>query len=153
MSRPDLNALVEDERLDELIQLVTPQEVAETWMRHHRHRRESDWWAVEVWMSPEWWADEARVRDGIIRLVDLAENQDDYGMIAAGVLEVFTTDDPSRLHWIERQASRSAAFRQALRGMWVADLPDKAFRRVERAAGGGLLDPHAQRRARRLGEQ
>jgi hypothetical protein len=37
--------------------------------------------------------------------------------------------------------------------MWVADLPDKAFRRVERAAGGGLLDPHAERRARRLGEQ
>lgn len=153
MAGPDLDALVEGEHIDELLQIVTPQAIAETWMRYQREQQGSDWWAVELWMTEGWWADEARVRDGILRLVHLAESEEDFGIIAAGVLEVFTTDDPSRLYWIERQAAVSTSFRRALGGMWVADLPDKAFRRVERAADGGLADPYAERRSRRLGER
>ncbi|HET6949514.1 MAG TPA: hypothetical protein VFI47_04005 [Acidimicrobiales bacterium] len=152
MAHPDLDALVEDERIDELVQVVTAQEIAETWMRYQRQEQEADWWAVSLWMSDTWWMDEARVRDGILRLVDLAVSEEDYSIISAAVLEVFATDDESRLHWIERQAASSEDFRQAMRDMWVWRLPDRAFRRVERAAGVELADPAPDRRARRLGE-
>jgi hypothetical protein len=106
-----------------------------------------------MWLSQGWWSDEARVRDGILRLVDLAVTEEDFGIIGAAVLEGFTTDDESRLHWIERQAAASTDFRHALRNVWVWWLPDRAFRRVERAAGVKLLDPEPERRARRLGEE
>jgi hypothetical protein len=40
-----------------------------------------------------------------------------------------------------------------MRDIWVWRLPDKAFRRVERAAGVDLADPDTEQRRRRLGEQ
>jgi hypothetical protein len=156
MARPDVDALLEDLRIDEVLQIVTPQEVAETWMRYQRDHQESDRWADWLWMERTWWADEARVRDGILRLVELAVSEEDYCDIAASILEDFATDDESRLDWIERQAAASDRFRLAMRDMWVWRLPDQAFRRVERAAGVELADPDADqrhRRLRRLGEQ
>jgi hypothetical protein len=152
MDREDLDGLAADERVDEVLRLVSKQEIAETWMRYHREKRDSDWWAVHLWMTKPWWSDEARVRDGIIRLVDLAETEDDFAIIAAAVMEVFVCDDVSRLHWIERQAASSEAFRRAMRTIWVWELPDRAFRRMERAAGVRLLDREPERRARRLNE-
>jgi hypothetical protein len=152
VSAPDLEALVSDGRVDELLRVVTPQQVAETWMRYHHGESDSDWWAVELWLSLEWWEDEARVRDGLLHLVDVAESDEDFATIGAGPLEVFVSDDESRVHWIERHAPRSPASRRALANVWAWNLPDKMFRRVERAAGTKLADPHAERRARRLGE-
>ena len=153
VSRPDVDALLEELRVDEVLKIVAPQEVAETWMRYQSDPVESDFWAVSLWMERTWWADEDRVRDGILRLVDLAVSEQDYCDIGASVLEDFATDDESRLHWIERQAAASDDFRQALECMWVWRLPDKAFRRLERAAGVELADPDAAERARRLGER
>jgi hypothetical protein len=77
VSAPDLEALVSDGRVDELLHVVTPQQVAETWLRYHHGESDSDWWAVELWLSSEWWEDEARVRDGLLRLVDVAESDED----------------------------------------------------------------------------
>ena len=125
VSRPDVDALLEELRVDEVLKIVTPQEVAETWMRYQSDPVESDFWAVSLWMEPTWWADEDRVRDGILRLVDLAVSEQDYCIIGASVLEDFATDDESRLHWIERQAAASDDFRQALECMWCGDCPTR----------------------------
>ena len=152
MAAPDLETLVDEGRVDELLQVVTPQDVAETWVRYHHGEADSDWWAVELWLSLEWWADELRVRDGLLRLVDAAVLDDDFDNVGAGPLEVFVSDDESRMHWIERHAPNSPRLRRALANVSAWNLPDKMFRRLERAAGSQLADPHADRRARRLRE-
>jgi hypothetical protein len=148
--------LASEGRVDELLQVVTLQEVAETWIRYHhgdsRGEFDPDWWAVYLWLSSEWWDDEARVRDGLLRLIDAAETDEDFANIGAGPLEVFVSDDESRMHWIERQAPGSPGLREAVAHVWAWNLPDKMFRRLERAAGTKLADPDAERRARRLGE-
>jgi hypothetical protein len=152
VSAPDLEALVSDGRVDELLHVVTPQQVAETWLRYHHGESDSDWWAVELWLSSEWWEDEARVRDGLLRLVDVAESDEDFATIGAGPLEVFVSDDESRVHWIERQARGSPGLRRALPHVWAWELPDKLFRRLERAAGTRLNDPYAEHGIRQRDE-
>ena len=132
--------------------MVTPQEIADTWVRYNHGQAASEWWAVELWLSLEWWADEARVRDGLLRLVDAAESDLDFACIGAGPLEVFVSDDESRVHWIERQAPRSPALRRALAHVYAWDLSDRMFWRVERAAGTKLNDPYAECGIRRRDE-
>jgi Family of unknown function (DUF6869) len=144
MARPDLDALIDEERIDEVLQIVTLTEVAETWIRYQREQQESDWWAVSLWLSQGWWSDEARVRDGLLRLVNVAESDEDFATIGAGPLEVFVSDDESRVRWIERHAPDSPRLRRALANVWAWELPDKLFWRVERAAGTKLNDPYAE---------
>jgi hypothetical protein len=149
VAAPDLETLVSEERVDELLQVVTPQEIAETWVRYHHGEADADWWAVELWLSLEWWADEARVRDGLLRLVDAAESDEDLAIIGAGPLETFVSEDESRVQWIEQQAPGSPALRRALAHVWAWELPDRMFWRVERASGTKLTDPYAEHRTRR----
>jgi hypothetical protein len=132
--------------------MVTPQEVAETWVRYQHGEADSDWWAVELWLSLEWWEDESRVRDGLLRLVNTAESDEDLANIGAGPLEVFVSDDESRVQWIEGQAPGSPALRRALAHVWAWELPDKLFWRVERAASTKLNDPYAEYGIRRRDE-
>jgi hypothetical protein len=66
-----------------------------------------DWWAVDLWMNRDWLLDEDRLHDGLLRLVDAARSDDDFGMVAAGPIYDFINDDESRLAWIERQAAGS----------------------------------------------
>ncbi len=91
-------------------------------------------------MSPAWWSDEKRVRDGLLGLIEAADD-DGLSVVAADPLEVFVCNDASRLHWIELQARRSERFRQALAEVWVWELPSDAFSRLERAAGVPLARP------------
>jgi hypothetical protein len=91
------------------------------------------------------------VRAGLVALIEAADDDEILRSVAAGPLEDFIADDPSRLHWIERMASSSSRFRQALGMVWIWDLPDRVFARVERAAGVALHDNEPERRARRLG--
>ncbi len=142
-----LQALVDEGRVDELLNLVPVEAVTETWLRYHRleqHPADSDddpdWWTVELWMSPAWWSEEQRVREGLLRLIEAADG-DALSFVAAGPLEVFIADDASRLDWIEQQARRSEKFRRALAQVWVWELPTDAFARVERAAGVRLARP------------
>lgn len=121
--------------------------MTETWLRYHgtaQHPDDSDddpdWWAVELWLSAAWWSDETRVRDGLLRLIESADDET-LSVVAAGPLEVFVCAYESRLRWIEKQASGSEKFRRALAGVWVWDLPSDSLARLDRAAGGRLPRP------------
>lgn len=66
-----LQAIVDEGAIDELLGIVSVDVVTETWLRYSRDRKshpddpddDPDWWAVELWLSAEWWADEQRVRE------------------------------------------------------------------------------------------
>ncbi len=142
-----LQTLAEEGRVEELLRVVSFDTVIETWLRYHRTNHEPDdpnddpdWWAVELWFSPAWWSDEGRVRDGLLRLIETA-GEEELGVVAAGPLEVFLYDNESRLVWVERRAAESERFRRALAQVWVWDLPTDTFGRLERAAGRPLPRP------------
>jgi hypothetical protein len=151
-----LKRLVDERRFEELSGLVSLEKIAETWMRYQRldNSRAAlrDWWAVDLWMNEGWWSDEKRVRDGLLRLVEHAESDDDFGNLGAAVMEVFISADEGRLVWVDQQAAGSEKFREAMSHAWVWELPDQAFRRMEKAAGVALRDVYEEERARRLGE-
>ena len=125
-----LQALVDDERVQDLLAVVSPEQIVETWLRYHRRQtndpNDPDWWAVELWMTGGWWADESRVREELLRLIDRADERT-LGVVAAGPLEVFigVWGDDSRLAWIERESKRSEKFRKALTSVQVWELPDR----------------------------
>ena len=151
-----LKRLVDERRFEELFGLVSLEKIAATWMRYQRldNSRAAlrHWWAVDLWMNQDWWSNEERVRDGLLRLVELAESDDDFGILGAAVMEVFISDDEGRLEWVAQQAAASEKFRKAMSHAWVWELPDQAFRRMEKAAGVPLDDVYEEERARRLGE-
>lgn len=135
-----LQRCIDNGDVDGLLSEVTEEDVARTWVEYNRraHPEDTDddplWWAVELWLSQEWWADEQRVRRGLLMLVNLA-GDDELGNVGAGPLEVFVCDDESRLSWIESVAPTSAAFRKALSNVWVYfDVSQASFERVEAAA-------------------
>ena len=89
-----LQALAEEGRVQELLRVVSFDTVIETWLRYHRTDHEPDdpdydrdddpdWWAVELWFSPAWWSDEGRVRDGLLRLIETA-GEEELGVVAVG---------------------------------------------------------------------
>jgi hypothetical protein len=142
-----LQRLVENGRFDDLLQRVTLTDVANAWMRYH-HRYEAggnpgiddpDWWAVEAWMPDEWWADEKRVRHGILELVAAAETDADFGVLGASIMEMFINADEDRLAWLEEQAVHSEAFQRSLRNVHIWRVESDAIaQRVEAAAGAPL---------------
>src|SRR5205807_5776524 len=107
-----LQRLVDGRRVNQLLNVVSLQDIAEAWMRYQRRGSggridDEDWWAVQLWMSDDWWRDERRVRQGILCLVDLAESDEDFDILGAAIMEVFATKDDSRLRWIEENAALS----------------------------------------------
>ena len=136
-------------RLDELLALVTLEEIADAWCRYQTRPHingveddDPDWWAVELVMDSHFLEDEPRVRAIIDLLADRAPDDDVLGVVAAGPLEDFVkTADEDRLCWIVQRANESRRFRQALGGVWVWGLPPEAFARVEEAAGAPLARP------------
>ncbi len=71
-------------------------------------------------------------------LIEQAVDEDDLANVAAGPLEAYLSDDESTLDWVERQAANSAKLKRALAGIHVDRLSDRAFARIERAAGSVL---------------
>ncbi len=61
-------------------------------------------------MQDDAWADEERLRDGVLALVAAAETDQDFGNIGAAVLEYVVTTDEDRLRWLEAQALVSEPF-------------------------------------------
>jgi hypothetical protein len=157
-----LQQLVDDRRYDELLREVTLDDIAETWVRYQRREptvdepweNHPDSWAVDLWMDNEspstaWWSDEARVRAGILAIVEAADPEDE-GIIGAAIMEVFVNKDDDRIAWLEEQARNSERFRGSLANLWLGgDVPDPIFERAERAAGVPLvrLGPPWWRRA------
>jgi hypothetical protein len=144
-----LQQLVDARRFDDLLREVSLADVATAWMRQHQNigltmepETDPDWWAVEAWMDEQWWADEDRVRAGLLELVAAAETDDDYGVLGAAVMEVFVTDSNNRLAWLEARAAESEPFRRSLRNVYVwGQVPDGVAQRVEEAAGAPLPRP------------
>src|SRR5215831_18162052 len=113
-----MQQFIDARQFDEVLRLVSLTDVARAWMRyHHKAERgdnpgvdDADWWAVEMWQEDRSWADEARLREGVLALVAAAETDSDFGAVGAGVLEYVVTDNEDRLRWIEAQAAASEAF-------------------------------------------
>jgi hypothetical protein len=141
----NLQRLLDDGRVDDAISAVSAEDVADHWIRYHSRtpKPEDSWWAVELWLTPEWWQDRSRVRRGLRALVERADEAA-LGAIGAGPLEAFIGDDEADLRWLERMAQEDAKFARALSNVWMDDLPEAILRRLERAAnGGGGADPLA----------
>jgi len=145
-----LQELLTGFRVDELLPLVTLEEIADAWCRYQTRPHitgvedeDPDWWAVELVMDSRFGAEEPRLRGILNLLIDRAPDDKVLSVVAAGPLEDFITTDEDRLRWIERRADESPRFREALRGVWVWELPPDTFARVERAAGAPLARPKA----------
>jgi hypothetical protein len=149
---PDLLTLVEQEDFLSLYAIVDLDEVASAWLEYHRTEdddlRDRLWWAVQLLFDDP---DEERRRALILRLLGQSRDDDDIGTVAAGPLEAYLSDDPSTLHWVERQAATNERLRQALTKLHAWRLPDRAFARVEAAAGARLRRPDRDAYERRTG--
>ena len=142
-------AFVEAGRIEELFRRVSLQDVAVAWSRHTAREfadndealADPDWWAVELWHSSAWWQQpKAVIRDGLVALVDAAESDEVLGVVGAGPLEEFVSDDEEDVRWIEEVAARKPRFRQALANVW-ADVSEDTWARFDRAAGTPLARP------------
>lgn len=79
-----------------------------------------NWWAVNLVIDMDWWADEVLHRAVLLHLVADATTLEQLWSVAAGPLEDFLTDDPDRLDWMEQQAAVNPRFRDALAGVWTS---------------------------------
>jgi Family of unknown function (DUF6869) len=141
-----LTRLVDERRLDDLLEAASIADVAEAWCcyteRNANDHEDPDWWAVEFWLSDGLAFEREQVaRDGILALVN-AVPDDLLGHVGAGPLETFVTNDESRVRWIEEQAANSDRFRRALANVWTwGTESDDVAARLERAAGVRLARP------------
>ncbi len=142
--------LVTDGRVDELLREVTEAQVAQAWARYHNRYvattnppdDDPDWWAVHLWMDSEWFTDERRVREGILRLFDLAATDAVLEFIGISIMEGdFFTEVQSRVDWVEARALESARFRRVLANLRLSDVGEEVLERLERAAGKPLARP------------
>jgi len=136
-------------RIDELLSLVTLEEIADAWCGYQTRPHidgvedeDPDWWAVELLMDSRFESDEARVRTVLDLILDRADEEEIFGVFAAGPLEDFVKAyDDDRIAWIEERAAASTRFREALQRIWIWSLPPEVFARIERAAGAALPVP------------
>jgi hypothetical protein len=135
---------------DELIALVTPEEMGLAWCRyaaravkvegHLDWEADDDGWAAELYHEDEFWANEDFVRAFLVTIATAAPD-DVLGWVGAGPLEDFIREEEDRILWVEEQAERSDRFRTALANVWISDLSPPTFLRIERAAGVPLDRP------------
>jgi hypothetical protein len=91
------------------------------------------WWAMDLVMTIEEWADEDLHRAVLLRLVDDATDEQLWH-VAAGPLEDFLTDDSTRLDWMEQVAAHDPRFRAALAGVWTSGKSPVAAARIAAVA-------------------
>ena len=81
------------------------------------------------------------IRSLLIKLVEYA-NSDQLGVIGAGPLENFVSDDEDDLRWIETRCASNEGFRVALSGVWCASsVSAGTMERLDAAAGVRLSRP------------
>ena len=149
MTTDDLLSLVESEEFDAVYHRVGIDGVAHAWLDYYRSSedaRDRLWWAIQLMFDDP---DEQRRRSLILRLLEHARDDDEVGTVAAGPLESYLSDDPSTLHWMEREAGTNDVFRRALALVNAWRLQDLSFERVERAAGVSLARPDREEYERR----
>jgi len=142
-----LQALVDDEDLEGLLQVVTMDEVADAWCRYTERREHAgpdddadpDWWAIEFFMMRPIFSNGRVYRSGLLALLRRANSDYLVSCVAAGPLENFVSDDESDLRWLEQEAARNEVLRRALTGVWChGHVSEATFARLERAAGQAL---------------
>jgi hypothetical protein len=149
--------LVDAGDLDSLFSIATLADMARSWI-NVQHREDSsddirdddpDWWVLELWWSSAWWTDDntERIRAGMLALVEAAETDDDLGLIGAGPLEGFVSDNAADLEWLESECAKSPKLRRALADVWCSDNVSEATLDRLDAAAGVSLARHLQPRA------
>ena len=120
--RPDLQELVDEEKLDDLLRVVSVEEVAAAWRCYYERSAageyvdydDADWWAVEFWLSgaPAYRRQET-ARAGLLALVRAVPDEL-LGDVGAGPLENFISPKEDVVRWIEEVAQKDARFRTAV---------------------------------------
>lgn len=144
-----LYQLAGDGDVDGVLQLVTLDDIADAWSRwtdlpddERNGDDDARFWAAYLWMTEEWWADERRVRDGLVALVERATSDWVLECVGAGPLEGFVSDDESRIRWIESVGPRTPRLGDALVHAWISGaVSDGNFLRIEAAVGRRLDNP------------
>ena len=160
--------LLDADSVDELLSLVTPQEMGLAWCRYatrvvkkdlpkdHEWEDDEDGWAAELYFEDTFLTNENFVRAFLVTVADNAP-EEVLGWVGAGPIEDFLAGaDEDRLLWIETQAQESGRFRQALRGVaewrpagWVSG-PEPGMLVQERPDFDPVLDPIIRRIQSRL---
>ena len=129
---------------------VSIENVAAAWCRYAERqmrdpRSEPDWegdpdgWAAELYFEENFW-DIPRRQAFLVRIAELAPNDDVLGLVGAQGLEDWINDDEDCLLWVEEHPARSEKFRKALQNVYVSPtrVSPETVLRPERAAGAPL---------------
>jgi hypothetical protein len=148
--RPDLQEFVDDERLDDLLQVVSLEGIAAAWRCYTARSAageyvdfdDPDWWAVEFWLSGglAYQRDET-AREGLLALVRAVPDEllEDVG---AGPLENFIRADEEVVSWIVSEARANGRFRQVLRFVCLAAEQEWVRERLTAALGDDAGSGH-----------
>jgi hypothetical protein len=100
-----------------------------------------DGWAAELYFEEDFW-DRERRQEFLVRIAELAPNDDVLLFVGAQGLEDWINDDEDCLLWVEEHAAESEKFRKALQNVQVSStrLRRDSVLRLERAAGVALND-------------
>ena len=141
--------MVDEGRLDDVLALVSLQDIAEAWSCFHERQRSNgwaaaadpDWWAVDFWVTSSHSSNaESVVRQGLLALVDTVP-EELLAYVGAGPLMNCVGPDEDRIAWIESVAAKSSRFRAALTAVAVWHEEGWVVERLERAAGAPLYRP------------
>ena len=137
-----LEELVDEEDLDQLLSLVTLDDIAVAWCSYSERADDSadgdddpDWWAVALFFSTGIFQRRDIYRALLLKLVEHATDPvlDDVG---AGPLENFVSNDEDDLVWLEQQCAANSRLRTALSSVWCGkEISANTLRRLGRAAG------------------
>jgi len=118
-----LESLVDGGALDELLSVVSLDDVADAWLCYTERGRQGetrewpdpDWWAVQLWLtaSPIWDAED-RVQRGLLSLVARAPDDSLLEYVGAGPVESYEGRSVEGNRWLQAEADRSDRFRLAL---------------------------------------
>lgn len=101
-----LEGMLNEGRLEELLSLVSLEEIADAWWRYTlRDRSEGDdasddpdWWAIDLWLGHSGIYKRGDMgREGIRLLAERAPEGADLGYLGAGPIENFLQDDEDQL--------------------------------------------------------
>lgn len=149
-ARPDdparLQQLVDFEDLDGLLELVSPEEIAEAWCRYtadddHELDDHPDWWAIDLFFTTEIFRRSDLYRTLLLRMLEHPDPDMDWA-VAAGPLENFVSDNPDDLAWLERECATNPRLRRALTGTAAASyVSTETLWRLDAAVGEPLTRP------------
>jgi hypothetical protein len=119
---------VDSDDVATVLEMQSPAEIAEAWWRSNRSGRlgeadDADWWAV-VFVFGCWrWPDVAE--PVILNLVRLARDEAELAFVGAGPIEDYIVAEERRVSWLERNATESERFKDALRNVYSHSIEEQ----------------------------